>query len=181
MGYRLTKLYTRTGDNGTTGLADGSRIDKSSLRIDVMGDIDELNSLLGLLICESTCDDISGHLQKIQHILFNLGGSLSLPDQLPPANNNTTMTEQLIDQYNADLPPLKEFILPGGSREASICHVARSVCRRVERKLVKLGKSADLDRDSMQFINRLSDLLFVFARVLARKKGDNEVYWKKDT
>jgi len=179
MGNRLTKIYTRTGDTGTTGLADGSRVDKASLRIDALGDIDEVNSLLGLLIAEDLNGEISSHLRKIQHALFDLGGEVSLVDSIVINADQVQFLEQLIDQFNEPLPALKEFILPGGNRAAATCHLARSVCRRAERQLVRLEKTGQVNQLSLVYLNRLSDLLFVFCRVLARQEGGKEICWDK--
>lgn len=181
MGHRLSKIYTKTGDDGSTGLSDGSRIDKSTLRIGTIGDVDELNSMLGVLLTEQLPDEIADHLKTIQHSLFDLGGELSIPGSVLLEPSYVEMLEQLIDSYNKNLPPLKEFILPGGNKPASVCHLARTICRRAERQLVALQKSSDdINKSSLSYLNRLSDLLFVFARVLARQNGGSEVYWQKD-
>ncbi len=180
MGHRLTKIYTRTGDDGTTVLGDGTRIDKSALRIAVMGDIVELNSLIGILLAHDVPDGIKDHLQDIQHKLFDLGGELSLPDTNILKSHFVEDIEKIIDDYNEELPPLKEFILPGGSMAASICHLSRTVCRRAERQLIKLGKTESINQHSQIYLNRISDLLFVLARILARQDGGKEVYWQKD-
>ncbi len=180
MGNRLTKIYTKTGDSGSTGLADGSRADKDSLRISVIGDVDELNSLLGLLIAIDIDEKIKGYLLDIQHILFDLGGELAIPDSETLTEANVEYIEKIIDEYNASLPPLKEFILPGGSVPAAVCHTSRAVCRRAERQLVSLSKEISVNEDSLKFLNRLSDLLFVFARTMARSEGGEEIYWQSD-
>jgi len=180
MGNRLTKIYTKTGDSGSTGLADGSRVDKDSLRISVIGDVDELNSLLGLLIAINIDEKIKGCLLNIQHILFDLGGELAIPDSKMVTEANVEYIEKIIDEYNSSLPPLKEFILPGGSVPAAVCHTARAVCRRAERQLVGLSKEISVNEDSLKFLNRLSDLLFVFARTMARSEGGEEIYWQSD-
>lgn len=181
MGNRLSKIYTRTGDQGTTGLGDGSRIQKSSLRVEAMGDVDELNSILGLLLCEELDDDIVRPLQEVQHVLFNVGGELSIPGSCLVQKSYTTRLEGLIDGFNQDLPALKEFILPGGNRAAAVCHMARAVCRRAERKVVELAEhESSINKESPVYLNRLSDLLFVLGRVLARRDGKSEVYWQKD-
>ena len=180
MGNRLTKIYTKTGDSGSTGLADGSRVDKDSLRISVIGDVDELNSLLGLLAALNIDNSIKKILLDIQHILFDLGGELAIPDSEMVTETHVEYIEKFIDEYNSSLPPLKEFILPGGSVPAAVCHTARAVCRRAERQLVGLSKEISVNGDSLKFLNRLSDLLFVFARILARSEGGEEIYWQSD-
>jgi len=180
MGNRLTKIYTKTGDSGSTGLADGSRADKDSLRISVIGDVDELNSLLGLLAAHGIDDSIKIILLDIQHVLFDLGGELAIPDSEMVTEARVEYLEKIIDEYNASLPPLKEFILPGGSVAAAVCHTARAVCRRAERQLVALSKEISVNEVSLKFLNRLSDLLFVFARTMARSEGGEEIYWQSD-
>jgi len=180
MGNRLTKIYTKTGDSGLTGLADGSRAEKDSLRISVIGDIDELNSLIGLLIAINIDEEIKVCLLDIQHILFDLGGELAIPDSEMLIEARVQYLEKTIDQYNASLPPLKEFILPGGSVPAAVCHTARAVCRRAERQLVSLSKEVSINKVSLKFLNRLSDLLFVFARTLALSEGGKEIYWQSE-
>ena len=177
---RLNKIYTRTGDNGTTGLADGKRVEKDSMRIAVMGDIDELNSILGLLIASGVGEDISGYLLNIQHRLFDIGGELSIPGKPVTQPNHITRLEELLDTYNDDLKPLDEFILPGGTLSGALCHFARTVCRRAERSMVKLARMEYLNPNSLSYINRLSDLLFVFSRVITQAKGGKEVYWDKN-
>jgi cob(I)alamin adenosyltransferase len=178
MSNRLTKIYTRTGDSGSTGLADGSRADKDSLRISAIGDVDELNSLLGLLAAHDIDDSIKTVLLDIQHILFDLGGELAIPDSEMVTESRVEYLEKIIDEYNASLPPLKEFILPGGSIPAATCHTARAVCRRAERQVVGLSKEISVNQASLKFLNRLSDLLFVFARTLARSGDGQEILWK---
>jgi cob(I)alamin adenosyltransferase len=180
MGNRLTKIYTRTGDDGSTGLGDGTRVDKSSIRIEVIGDIDELNSLLGLLLTKELDTTLRELLLDCQHALFDAGGELSLPDNAFIKPGYVIAIEQAIDRYNSSLPPLKEFILPGGNEVAALCHVVRAVCRRVERHLVKLNESAPVNSNTLMYFNRLSDLLFVVARTLARSQGGLEVYWEKE-
>ena len=180
MGNRLTKIYTKTGDSGLTGLADGSRAEKDSLRISVIGDVDELNSLIGLLIAMHIDEEIKACLLDIQHILFDLGGELAIPESEMLTEARVQYLEDMIDQNNASLPPLKEFILPGGSVPAAVCHTARSVCRRAERQLVALSKEISINKVSLKFINRLSDLLFVFARTLALSEGGKEIYWQSE-
>lgn len=180
MGNRLSKIYTKTGDAGETGLGDGSRIDKTALRVMAMGDVDELNSLIGVLITQCQMEDIQQHLQDIQHVLFNLGGELSIPGAELVLDKHVLTLESLIDEYNAYLPPLKEFILPGGSPAAATCHLARTVCRRAERTVITAGKTEAVNQFSAIYLNRLSDLLFVLARNLARAVGGSEIYWQKD-
>jgi cob(I)alamin adenosyltransferase len=180
MGNRLSKIYTKTGDAGETGLGDGSRIDKTALRVMAMGDVDELNSLIGVLITQCQMEDIQQHLQDIQHVLFNLGGELSIPGAEFVLDKHVLILESLIDEYNAYLPPLKEFILPGGSPAAATCHLARTVCRRAERTVITAGKTETVNQFSAIYLNRLSDLLFVLARNLARAAGGSEIYWQKD-
>lgn len=180
MGNRLTTITTRTGDDGTTGLGDGTRIDKSSVRITVIGNIDELNCLLGVLIASDVTDDIAGYLLNIQHRLFDIGGELATPGNSVIDPEYIERLEELIVTYNEDLPPLKEFILPGGGMPGAICHFARSVCRRAERNLVNMARTEYLNPHTLSYINRLSDLLFIFARTLTRKKGGKEVLWDKE-
>jgi len=166
MGHRLTKIYTRTGDDGTTGLGDSSRVPKDSLRITALGDIDELNSLIGLVLSELVDGTVRNCLQLIQHDLFDLGGDLSIPERSSLRNDQVETLEQHIDGYNKGMPPLVEFVLPGGTRPAALCHVARTVCRRAERSLIRLAKTESLPFLHTIYLNRLSDLLFVFSRVL---------------
>lgn len=180
MGNRLSSIYTKTGDDGTTGLGNGERIDKSSIRVDVMGDIDELNSLCGVLEASGIPDDISGYLLNIQHRLFDIGGELAVPGNAVIDPVCIERLEELIDTYNEDLPALKEFILPGGSLSASICHLARSVCRRVERNIVAMSRKEYINPESLRYINRLSDLFFVLARNLNQEKGGKEIFWDSE-
>jgi cob(I)alamin adenosyltransferase len=179
MANRLTRIYTRTGDDGTTGLADGSRINKDHARVEAMGDIDELNSALGLLLTEMLPDRVRERLTSIQHRLFNLGGELAIPGYASLSDHHVTQLEQWLDEENDVLPALKEFILPGGSRAASVCHLARTVCRRAERRLVTLAQFETVSTPGRHYLNRLSDLLFVLCRVLNRYHGVEDVYWKK--
>lgn len=180
MGNRLTKISTRTGDDGTTGLGDGTRIEKDAMRVHAMGDVDELNSHLGVLLCEDLPPALREQLVSIQHDLFDLGGELCIPGYQLISASQVARLDALIAQYNADLPPLKDFILPAGSRSASQAHVCRTVCRRAERTVIALGK-ADLIHDNpRQYLNRLSDLLFVLSRVLNRYAGGSDVLWEKD-
>jgi cob(I)alamin adenosyltransferase len=178
MGYRLSKIYTRTGDDGTTGLSDGSRIDKDSLRITAIGSIDELNSLLGQVICENTDQQCGDVLTEIQHRLFDMGGELSMPGQQLMQTESISWLEQQLDKMNADLAPLKDFILPGGSRVAAVCHVARSVCRRAERDVISLSHKNDISIIIQGYLNRLSDLLFVMARFFNKASGQPDALWQ---
>lgn len=180
MGHRLSKIYTKTGDDGTTGLADGSRIDKDGGRVKTFGDVDELNSLVGLLAAHDIDIKMKDYLLDIQHVLFDLGGELAIPDSVMVDESRVDYLEQIIDEYNASLPSLKEFILPGGSVTAATCHHARAVCRRAERQYVSLSREISINEVSLKFLNRLSDLLFVFARTLARSEGSEEILWQSN-
>ena len=180
MGHRLSKIYTRTGDNGTTGLGDGSRVDKDHPRMEAIGAVDELNCAIGLLRAElPVADALQTPLARIQHTLFDLGGELSIPGYRLVKAEQVAWLEQTLDELNEQLPPLKNFILPGGSRSAAVCHLARAVCRRAERSLVSLGREVELNEDGRHYVNRLSDLLFVMARLLARRDGGQEVLWQQ--
>lgn len=179
MGHRLSKIATRTGDAGTTGLGDGSRISKDSLRIAAIGDVDELNSNLGVLLTETLPDDVRTALLHIQHDLFDLGGELSIPGYVLVKPEQVLQLDAWLDHYNANLPRLAEFILPGGSRAAAVAHVCRTVCRRAERALVALGAQEALNEAPRQYLNRLSDLLFVLSRVLNRAGGGSDVLWQR--
>ena len=180
MPNRLTKIYTRTGDDGTTELSNHERIDKSNILIEAMGDIDELNSIIGFLRTNDIPDDLSEHLLNIQHRLFDIGGELAIPDNRVISSESVKRLEQLIDDFNSDLPALKEFVLPGGSISASICHIARTVCRRSERTLVALARRESFNAETLRYINRLSDLLFVLARTLNLRDGNTEVLWDSE-
>ncbi len=180
MGNRLSKITTKTGDKGTTGLADGSRISKDDDSVHAMGDIDEVNSYLGLLLAEPLPDGLRNVLQDVQHGLFDIGGELALPGRMTIGIDEVEALEKAIAEINQDLPPLKEFILPGGNRPASICQVARAISRRAERALVRLSKRREINPHTLAYINRLSDLLFVGARMLARLAGGKEVYWNSE-
>ncbi|PCI19560.1 MAG: ATP:cob(I)alamin adenosyltransferase [Piscirickettsiaceae bacterium] len=180
MGHRLSKIYTRTGDSGTTGLGDGSRVDKDCLRVDAYGTVDELNSQIGLVIALGVDDKISEQLLDIQHDLFDLGSELCVPGYSAINDVNIDALESILDKHNADLPPLKEFILPGGNLAAATCHVARTVCRRAERIVVSLARDEDINPPVIKYLNRLSDLLFVLCRVLARQDGQSEILWDKN-
>lgn len=178
MGNRLTKIYTRTGDKGTTGMGDGSRVEKDSLRVAAMGDVDELNSVLGMVICKCAPGTVKETLITIQHDLFNLGGQLTMPECHLITAARVKWLEDTLDAMNEPLPPLKEFILPGGGEAAAQCHLARTVCRRAERTLVSLAREFEFSPYILAYINRLSDLLFVACRVLSREAGEAEVYWQ---
>lgn len=180
MGNRLSKIATRTGDNGTTGLGDGSRTEKDSARIASLGDVDELNSFVGLLLCEDMPADLREELVSIQHDLFDLGGELCIPGYQMITDVHVARLDALLEKYNADLPVLKEFILPAGSRAASIAHVCRTVCRRAERSIVTLGKAEKINEHPRQYVNRLSDLMFVLSRVLNRFAGGSDVLWQHE-
>jgi cob(I)alamin adenosyltransferase len=180
MGNRLSRIATRTGDDGTTGLGDGSRTRKDSLRITAIGEVDELNSTIGLLLTEPIPEAIRDALLGIQHDLFDLGGELCIPGFENVADAQVARLDQLLDEHNSTLPRLQEFILPGGSRAAAIAHVARTVCRRAERAVVALGAAEPVRPVCRQYLNRLSDLMFVLARVLNRSAGGNDVLWEKD-
>ncbi|MFC7517760.1 cob(I)yrinic acid a,c-diamide adenosyltransferase [Herbaspirillum sp. GCM10030257] len=180
MGNRLSKIATRTGDNGTTGLGDGSRVGKDSLRVHAMGDVDELNSHIGLLLCEELPPALRDELVSIQHDLFDLGGELCIPGYTLITDVHVARLDTLLAKYNADLPPLKDFILPAGSRGAALAHVCRTICRRAERAIVSLGNSEKINDNPRQYMNRLSDLMFVLSRVLNRFAGGSDVLWEKE-
>ena len=180
MGNRLSKIATRTGDNGTTGLGDGSRTDKDSARIVALGDVDELNSVVGLLLCEPMPAELREELISIQHDLFDLGGELCIPGYQMITDAHVIRLDNLLEKYNADLPVLQEFILPAGSRAASIAHLCRTVCRRAERSIVTLGKAETINEFPRQYVNRLSDLMFVLSRVLNRLAGGTDVLWQHE-
>jgi cob(I)alamin adenosyltransferase len=179
MGHRLSKIATRTGDDGTTGLGDGSRVTKDDVRIAAIGEVDELNSQIGLLLCESLPDDVSEALTVVQHDLFDLGSELCMPGRTMIGDAHLARIDEWLAHYNADLPPLAEFILPGGTRAAALAHVCRTVCRRAERSIVALGHQQALEATPRQYVNRLSDLLFVLARVLNRAGGGADVLWQR--
>ncbi len=181
MANRLTKIYTRTGDKGTTSLANGSKVNKYHPRIEALGDTDELNCLLGVLIAELPAQEpLRKRLLQCQNDLFDLGGELAVadPGYIVISSDVITEMELQIDSLNSQLPPLKEFILPGGNRAAALCHQARSVCRRAERRVVELAHQEAVNQLSATYLNRFSDLLFVAARVLARQNGGEEVLWQ---
>jgi cob(I)alamin adenosyltransferase len=180
MGNRLSKIATRTGDNGTTGLGDGSRTTKDSLRVHALGDVDELNSFVGLLLCEELPAELREELSSIQHDLFDLGGELCIPGYQMIKDEHVARLDGLLEKYNADLPPLKDFILPAGSRAASLAHVCRTVCRRAERAIVALGREESINEHPRQYVNRLSDLMFVLSRMLNRFGGGSDVLWNHE-
>lgn len=180
MGHRLSKIYTRTGDAGTTGLGDGSRTAKDSARITAMGDVDELNSLLGVILCEDLPADVRELFTGIQHDLFDLGGEMAIPGTALLSEKSVAGLEQAIDRCNETLGPLKEFILPGGTRAAALAHLARAVCRRAERRLVALAAAEAVSETGRKYVNRLSDLLFVLGRTLNRAGGRGDVLWQKN-
>ena len=178
MGHRLSKIYTRTGDDGSTGLADGSRVDKDSARVEAMGAVDELNTFVGAVLVHSLPTDITGLLTDVQHALFDIGGEMAIPGAITVNAGYVTRLEQALDARNEDLPMLKEFILPGGGAAAVAAHVARAVCRRAERRMMSLSRVDKVNGHSQRYLNRLSDLLFVLARVLAVSGGGGgEVFW----
>jgi cob(I)alamin adenosyltransferase len=180
MGHRLSKIYTRTGDNGETGLGDGSRVSKDEFRIEAIGTIDELNSLIGVLLSGDIPDEVRTELTEVQHQLFDVGGELSIPGHIIIQGTAVEQLERQLDALNADLPMLKEFILPGGCPAAAYCHLARSVCRRAERRLVTLANSESINPAAVQYINRLSDYLFVLARHLNQSAQVPDVLWQHD-
>ena len=180
MGNRLTQIATRTGDDGTTGLGDNTRVSKNSLRPHAMGDVDELNSHIGLLLCEPLPQDVRELLGDVQHQLFNLGGELSMPGYELLKDDGLLQLDNALAQYNAQLPRLVEFILPAGTRAASQAHVCRTVARRAERHVVALQEQEAMRAAPRQYLNRLSDLLFVLSRALNRMDGGSEVYWKSE-
>ena len=181
MGHRLSKIYTRTGDSGTTGLGDGTRVEKDHLRVEAYGTVDELNSSIGMILAEQAVpEDLRAWLLEIQHDLFDLGSELCVPGYTAIKENQVEMLETRLDAMNEDLPMLKEFILPGGNRAATTCHLARTICRRAERRVHTLAKEDDINETGLHYLNRLSDFLFVAARVLARVDGGQEVLWNRD-
>jgi cob(I)alamin adenosyltransferase len=180
MGNRLSKIATRTGDDGSTGLGDGSRTGKDSARIHALGEVDELNSFVGLLLCEDMPGTLREELVSIQHDLFDLGGELCIPGYQLITVEHVARLDALLEKYNAGLPMLKEFILPAGSRAASLAHVCRTVCRRAERSIVALAKLETINAHPRQYVNRLSDLMFVLSRVLNRFAGGSDVLWQHE-
>ena len=180
MGHRLSKITTRTGDAGQTGLGDGSRVSKASARIAALGEVDELNSTLGVLLAEELPAEIREALVGVQHDLFDLGGELSIPGHTMVTDAQVEHLEQLLETYNRALPPLKEFILPGGTRAAAAAHLARTVCRRAERAVVALAGEERVSDPGRIYLNRLSDLLFVLGRALNRAAGGTDVLWQRN-
>ncbi len=178
MGKRLTKIYTRTGDDGTTGLGDGTRSAKESMRIEAIGMVDELNSCIGVLLAEGLEEGVRIKLENIQHDLFDLGGDLSIPGRVSMSEAQVSRLEKELDEYNVTLAALNEFILPGGARTAALCHVARTVCRRAERSVVRISRTNTVIPFHIQYLNRLSDFLFVLCRVLNWQQGVEDVLWQ---
>jgi len=180
MGNRLSKIYTRTGDDGSTGLGDGSRTPKDSLRVSAYGTVDEVNSTIGMVLATPALDPaIAEALTQIQHELFDLGGELCIPGMAMIHDADIARLEQVLDAFNEPLPALKDFILPGGGLAAACCHLARTVCRRAEREVVALSRIESVRPQAQRYLNRLSDLLFVLCRVLARSSGHGEVLWQQ--
>jgi cob(I)alamin adenosyltransferase len=181
MGNRLSKIYTRTGDDGTTGLGDGSRVRKDTARVEAYGTVDEANSTIGMILAVPGIPaGIAEVLARVQHELFDLGGELCIPGHRIVTSERITWLESTLDSYNENLPPLKDFILPGGGPAAAACHLARTVCRRAERRVCTLAAEAEVNAAAIHYLNRLSDLLFVLARVLARHENGVEVLWRSD-
>ena len=180
MGNRLSKIYTKTGDDGTTGLGDGTRVAKDSSRVAAYGTVDELNSSIGIVLAQEIPAPIREALTQIQHDLFDLGGELCIPGMAMVHEADVERLEQTLGGFNADLPALKDFILPGGGMAAACCHLARTVCRRAEREVVTLSRSETVRPEAVRYLNRLSDLLFVLSRVLARASGHGEVLWQHE-
>ncbi len=181
MGKRLSKIYTRTGDDGTTGLGDGTRVAKDSLRVDAFGTVDEANSAIGVVLaCESVPQDVRNILVEVQHDLFELGGELCIPGHNAITDEFVERLERQLDAQNKNLPALKEFILPGGGQAAAACHLARTIVRRAERITTTLTGSETVRPEVLEYLNRLSDLLFVIARILARAENGDEVLWNRD-
>ena len=180
MGNRLSKLYTRTGDDGTSGLSGGERVTKNHPRMTAMGSVDELNSVIGLLICKLDNTELKKMFTEIQHDLFNIGGEISMPGHSFINADKISGLEKRIDDFNENVEPLKEFILPGGSEAASVCHMARSITRRAERDVIELHQLDPVPEVTRQYLNRLSDLLFVAARIINKELGQKDVLWKKE-
>lgn len=184
MGHRLSKIVTKTGDAGTTGLADGTRVSKDSLRIAALGDVDELNSMLGVVLAETIPIDITGELIEIQHDLFDCGGEMAIPGYVAITEAQIERIEARLEAHNAHLSPLKEFILPGGERSAALAHLARTACRRAERSVVALahdaaGTASAINPLTLKYLNRLSDYLFIVARALNQRAARGDVLWQK--
>lgn len=180
MGHRLSKITTRTGDDGSTGLGDGSRTSKDSKRVEALGAVDELNNSIGMLLTETLPLDVRQLLLDIQHSLFDLGGELSIPGYELLSSPDIALLEARLESYNENLSPLKEFILPGGTKPAALCHAARGICRRAERRVVCLSGSEEVSPLARQYLNRLSDLLFVLARYLNHFAQSKDVVWQRD-
>ena len=178
MGHRLSRIVTRTGDDGTTGLGDGKRVAKDAPRIVAMGDIDELNSAVGCVLAGAVPEPVRVALAAAQNDLFDLGGEICIPGRLAMADSHVAMLDGAIEALNAGLPPLKEFVLPGGDSAAASCHLARAICRRAERSLVALSHREAVSPCALRYLNRLSDLLFVSARVINRARARHETTWK---
>ena len=180
MGNRLSKIYTRTGDEGTTGLGDGSRVRKDSARVEAYGTVDETNSTIGMILAVPALPDaVANCLTEVQHELFDLGGELCIPGHRIITDAQVERLEAELDRFNESLPPLKDFILPGGGPAAAACHLARTVCRRAERRCWSLSELESVAPEVLKYLNRLSDLLFVIARVLARHEQGSEVLWRQ--
>ena len=181
MGHRLSKIYTRTGDDGTTGLGDGSRIDKDADRVEAYGTVDEANSAIGMVLAEASVPDaVRDCLTEVQHDLFELGGELCIPGHVAVPDSFVERLEAALDGFNEGLPPLKDFILPGGGRAAAACHLARTIVRRAERRVTSLAREEIVRPECIRYLNRLSDLLFVVARILARAESGQEVLWNRE-
>lgn len=181
MGNRLSKIYTRTGDDGTTGLGNGTRVDKDSLRVNAYGTVDEANSAIGVILAVATLPtDVRDLLTTVQHQMFDLGGELCIPGHAAITTSDVDALERHLDHFNDPLPPLKDFILPAGGEAAARCHLARTIVRRAEREAVSLARHENVRPEAIRYLNRLSDLLFVLARVLARADGQGEVLWNHE-
>jgi cob(I)alamin adenosyltransferase len=180
LGNRLSKIYTKTGDDGSTGLGDGTRTPKDSARVAAYGTVDELNSTIGVVLAQDISAAVRETLTQVQHDLFDLGGELCIPGMAVIHDADVERLETTLDGFNAELPALKDFILPGGGMAAATCHVARTVCRRAEREVVTLARNETVRPEAVRYLNRLSDLLFVLARVLARASGHGEVLWQHE-
>lgn len=179
MGKRLTRIYTKTGDQGSTGLGDGSRVEKDHVRVEAYGTVDELNAAIGLLLSDEIPEDIAEILIEVQHDLFDLGGELCIPGHALLKDERVEALERSLDTLNAELPALEEFILPGGTRSSALCHLARTVCRRAERRVVALARKEQVGAAAIRYLNRLSDLLFVTARSLNKRNGRSDVLWDR--
>ncbi|MBI3896870.1 MAG: cob(I)yrinic acid a,c-diamide adenosyltransferase [Gammaproteobacteria bacterium] len=178
MGYRLSKIYTRTGDDGSTGLGDGARVSKDHARVEAYGTVDELNSAIGVVLTETLPKEVCDSLTVVQHELFDLGGELCIPGRTVINEEQITRIEQTLDGLNDSLPPLKEFVLPGGNRAAALTHLARTICRRAERRVMTLARAEAVNPLALQYLNRLSDLLFVIARYLNAAAKTPETLWR---